>query len=308
MSSKVEAKRHHFLPQQAYLRRFSIAGKGEKIAVYRRGKAPFVTSLINVGVETDLYSLINQQGGLDRRLETEVLSSLDGRAVGVMDLLNNEPNKVALNTEELDTIHDSVALAMLRTPAFRDKLNRLDVELLERGERADPTIRSSLRQMNLAEEAIDFYIQAGLARAREIVAHPNYWLVRVGRFLELTAPVLRDKSAEILETDEIIITSDNPVVYDYNLGLLRSDLVFPIGSHRVLVFRTSCSRTYEAAFIPVRRITRAQARDLNLQTIKFAEQALFASVERQGIHRLLNAAKPPARMSLAERRFDVGNT
>ena len=291
-----EPKRHHFLAQQGYLRFFSVGAKGEKIVVYRRGKAPFVTGLANAGVESELYSMVDERGGFDRRIETLVLSPLDQLASGLMERLNRKSNSVVLSPEEVVTLYTVVALAYLRTPAFRDGLHRYDAELLKNEASFDPTVRADLRRASVPETEIDTYIEAGLASVRKIAVHPNYWLVRVGRFLELTLEELHRKSAEILEADEVVITSDHPVAIDYDLGFQNSDVIFPVGSHRILLMRRGWPQGFDNSRIPIRRIAGAQARAINAHTIRLAESALFASVEREGISRLFDATERPARM------------
>ena len=288
-------KRQHFLPQAGYLRFFSIGGRGEKIVVYPRGARTFITSLVNAGVEKDLYSLVDAQGRLNRDLERLVLSALDGKAASLMERLNSEKNLIELDRMEIETLYEMVAVAYLRTPSFRDGFRKHGSDVIESGE-IERFVDQDLANLGLSADRIDSCIRTALDNIRTTAAHRNYWLVRVGRLIELALPELASKRAEILETDEIVITCDHPVAIDYGAGIRGSDLVFPIGSHRVLVMRCISGRLVDNSRIPVRTIGRAQARELNRQTMRMAERTLFASIERAEIKQLFDRMAAPQRM------------
>ena len=116
----------------------------------------------------------------------------------------------------------------------------------------------------------------------------------MGRFLELLDEELRLKNAEILATDgEPVVTSDHPVARDDDLGVHNSNLIFPIGKRRILVFgNRSPQRLSGPLKIEVKSISAVQAREINKATIKHAGRFLLAAVKREPLKRLFDRTPP----------------
>jgi hypothetical protein len=291
-----EPKRHHYLPQHAYLRFFSVNAAGKKVFQYQRGGRPFTTNLRNVGVERSLYSLTDPAGRPNQDLEKLVLSRLDGRTAPIMQRLNQEENQVVLSDDELDVLHNIVTFALLRTPAFRDALRRLGSELIGNPDRFYPTMRAELSALGVPEEKIESHVENALQHVREVASQRDYWLIRVGRLATRTNDALRLKRVELLVVDnEMIVTSDHPVALDYTRGVLDSDLVFPVGSRRVLVMQTATGGGNSV--LPIRKISASDARQLNKQTMRHAENFLYAEAAHEKIRRLFDGTIKPTRLT-----------
>ncbi len=294
-----EPVRHHYLAQASHLRFFAIPGTADRVYLYRRGSEPREVAIRNVGAENNLYSLQDNSGGRHQDLEREVLAGLDGHAQPLMAKLNGVPAP-SLSPDEFDTLYEFVTLQLVRTPAFRHTLREYDRSILQRTDE-DLGMGEQLRSLlpTASAEVINSHIASARAAVQAMVEHPNYWLTRVGRFAEITYPVLRAKCVDLLVAEsQPIVTSDHPVAMDYGLGLSNSNLVFPIGARRVLRFRppTSGPGLGTSTFLPVVRISGAQARELNKTTIAHADSCVIASVKSDAVRRLFDATSRPARM------------
>jgi hypothetical protein len=295
-----EPVRHHYLPIAAYLHFFATELQPDSVYLYSRGKEPREVGLRDAGVEKFLYSMETEPGQFNQELEKVVTAALDARAVELMEKLNLSSHFADLSANEANLLRDFVSLQMVRTPAFRDSLSRFDLALLHKPEDIDRTAREDIRRFGseLSEPQVEEILKRAHQEVEKIVTGPNYWLVRVGRFLELLDEELRFKHAEIWATEnEAVVTSDHPVARDYELGVRNSNLIFPIGKRRVLVFRDRTTHRLSGPLkIDVKSMRPSQAREINKVTIKHAERFLLASVKRYSLRILFDRTYAPTRM------------
>jgi len=292
--------RHHYLPVAAYLRFFAIELRPKFVYQYARSEETRIVGLRDAGVEKSLYSMEIRPGQFNQDLEKQITAALDARAVELMEKMNTSTNVAALSADEANLLRDFVSLQMVRTPASRDSLLRFDRAWLAQPNEIDRIVRESLMRSGI--QMSDQQLSEAVERARrstdDIAASSNYWLTRIGRFLELLDEELRFKNAEIWSAEnEVIVTSDHPVGMDYELGVHNSNLIFPIGKHRVLVFRERTTQRLSGPLrIDVKSMPSIRAREINKTTIKHAERFLFASVKSDSIRKLFDATHSPARM------------
>jgi hypothetical protein len=62
------------------------------------------------------------------------------------------------------------------------------------------------------------------------------WFGSMTQFAQAVFDNLWPKRAELLSTAEYFVTSDHPMVVDYSSGVGPSEVFFPVGSHRALLF------------------------------------------------------------------------
>ena len=172
--------------------------------------------------------------------------------------------------------------------------------LLKKPEDIDLSVREDARLLDagLSEKQLEEILERAHRDIEKMVGERNYWLIRIGRFLELLDEELRLKRIEILATDdESVITSDHPVARSDNAGVRNSNLFFPIGKRRILAFTDrSAQRMSGPMKIDVKRIPGSLAREINKATIGHAEQFILGSVKRPPIKILFDRTSPPTRM------------
>src|SRR5713101_6569567 len=112
-----EARGHHFLPRQAYLKFFLAAEGSDQIYLYRRGlKSPVLTNVVNVAKERDLYAF-EQDGNTNREWETRFFAKIDGDLVPVFSKLSEDPiqSPLRLTKAEMERLIGFIAYQFLRT-------------------------------------------------------------------------------------------------------------------------------------------------------------------------------------------------
>jgi hypothetical protein len=293
----------HFLPRQAYLRFFCSPANPGKIYLYRRGSSPVLTNTFNVGKTRHLYSFSDDSGRLNHKIETSVLAPLDTSIQPVIERLNKGDGAVQLDRAEAETLIVFLAFQLVRTPAFRDHLYRFDSAMAS-------TVRTAVkpgeikdflaREMGLIppDDEIERYWESVSQGLIERISPTEYWLAHMSKLARSFVDAIELKSPQILRTPyEYFITSDFPIVLREGMNLTESDLFFPVGSHAALYLSARPRQKLGSALdLPVRRISSQQARTLNKSVVRWAENYLYAAVERMGLCQLFDRTRPPERM------------
>jgi hypothetical protein len=251
------------------------------------------------GKENYLYSFANESGEYDHRIEKRVMSRLDTQSTPVMVKLNRAVGSIVLSLHEADTLSSFVAFQAVRTPAFKRMLLQLDAEYLKKiSPLSLEELRRQIRQDlgDIDDDKIVRLYTNVISGGRKIAFDTRYWLSRMRRVVELTYNELAAKSVNLLlSRDEVILTCDHPVVINYNLGLRDTEVIFPIGSHAVLIFDTKGHRKPfgHAPHINSRELRGSEARAINRKIMESADTFVFAAVRNEGIRRLFDKTKKP---------------
>jgi hypothetical protein len=147
-------------------------------------------------------------------------------------------------------------------------------------------------------DEVQRYWESASQRIIEHFSAPEYWLRNIGRFARRFTDEIGLKRPRILRApDEYFVTSDYPVVINHGLGLVGSDLYFPVGSHTALYFHAKPEHELGPTLdIPSTRVSRRQARALNKRAMRSAEKYMYGAVGRDGLRRLFDGTAPPQRM------------
>jgi len=113
-------KRHHYLPE-SYLNGFTARGR---FWVFDRESRQFRPQTPkNTAVETDFYTVADEDGSKDRSLET-ALAPIDGKAAEVIRELEGTDSVSAIQIRVLALF---VALLRVRTPEFEEQQTQLQL-------------------------------------------------------------------------------------------------------------------------------------------------------------------------------------
>jgi hypothetical protein len=308
-----EARGHHFLPRQAYLKFFSTTEGSDQIYLYRRGlKSPVRTNVVNVARERDLYAF-EQDGKTNREWETRFFAKIDGDLVPVFSKLNEDPirSPLRLTKAEMEMLIGFMAYQFLRTPVFKDNRARNNSELCDRARRLSPEQIRQLRRVapkipaGVADTDEDFarLWSEAVDQAEPYLVDRRSWLGNMPQFAERIFDELWIKSVTLLTVDgDCFVTCDQPVIVDYNRGFGPSEVLFPVGSHHLLVFDASAKRDVadSSAELRVKRIDATEAGVFNQRILASAEKEAYAALSRDEIQHLLNATVAPDRFAVPD--------
>jgi len=224
------AKRQH-LSAQSYLRRF--ANGNDQVTVYdKRTGAEYTTSIANVEVEANFYTVPGPDGAPTDVIEKFIASEIEGRAVDAFDRL--VADRFPPTPEDRRTIAEFMALQMVRGRAFRN----MHDESAERAAAKEIKPRIELTP----EENERLQRTAGAAFLQMATAQP----FRMGTMLEMaekTLPYLLDAAWVLVRTAHAP-TSDLPVIpweektktAGFFIGLsVATEINFAVSPERVLV-------------------------------------------------------------------------
>ena len=110
------AKRHHFVPQ-FYLERFAISGQ---VFVRRREGRPFVSSCLNVAVESGFYDYGMPDGTKSKAIE-ERLGKCETATASVLRSLDDTMTAPPRGSSDRDVLCEYLGLQMTRTPEERER-------------------------------------------------------------------------------------------------------------------------------------------------------------------------------------------
>jgi hypothetical protein len=244
-------KRHHFLAQ-SYMRPW--ADSEDHVAARRRGQpASFTTNLINVAVESNLYTAEGPSGP-DDALEVELAEQVGGRIGDILELLRDDrvPRKESAAREEISHL---LAVQLVRTP---DHVGRMLFPITVAdfcGER--PVSRDGMRrylaEVHLGTEPTESETEGALAYVNGVlsmgpVTKAEAFQTLFGVARDQLAPALRTMawSVEICNracfiTSDLLLTvwRRRPDASGHTgTGLGSADEVwFPLGPHHLLALR-----------------------------------------------------------------------
>lgn len=167
-----------------------------------------------------------------------------------------------------------IAYQFLRTPIFKDNRARNSSILSDRARGLTPDQIKELRRVappippgvaDTDEEFAKLWAEA-VAQAEPYLTSKSSWLGNMPEFAERIFDEPWAKSVVLLTLDrDCFVTCDQPVVIDYNVGFRPSEVLFPVGSHRLLLFDASARRdsTRPSVELTVRVIDAAEAALLN---------------------------------------------
>ncbi|MGO9453541.1 MAG: DUF4238 domain-containing protein [Candidatus Binataceae bacterium] len=288
-----EPRRSHFLAQRGYLRHFAIAGRPGQIFLYQRGGTPVPTNIANVGLEKDLYAFKDPSGRLNCDIERNIFSRLDTFISPVLQRLNAERGEVTLTRAEAETLLVFTAFQFVRTPVFRDRWHTLGLEIIaEVSDLKGKELRDFLNQIGIdhpSDNVEDFW-RALIEDAVKPSYSAEQWLRKMPRLSRRILDLIAVKSPLLLRAnDEYFVTCDHPIVMDYQVGLPDAELLFPIGSHAVLYFRTLPKLDLGSTLtVPSRKISGDLARKINKRILFAADRFAYAAINRDGLRRLFH--------------------
>ena len=237
-----EPKRHHYLPQ-SYLSRFAdpatATRKKPQVWVWSlRDQTWRLTSVANVAVERDLYTMTDETGKPNRELES-VLADLEGK----VDAIVREKIVPQKELSEEDRAHLAVFIGTLRTriPAQHDNFGGFmnsvmgrfadfELELFERDPAAFAARCREITGEDLPADVTLQDLRDAFGRTR-----PNpEWLV--GKTLQVgaeTGHIIASMNWTFLLANEgaSFVTSDNPAVsYNHDAPMMfRGGIAPPSG-------------------------------------------------------------------------------
>lgn len=325
---KSSPRKQHFLPQEAYLRRFQRPDKPGQIYQYRReSKKIFPTGLHNVGCERDLYTVKNEQGIPDYRVETELFQILDSDLIPLFNNLNSPLHAAQLTSiltltqAELINVATFVSYQLQRLPAninsMEDTSNLMMKEIMKKITAMDTDFVGTLKKLTKEEpefqneefddEMCKAVRQNFLTGDYEIAKGDKYY---TGVALDIAykiIPLFLMKKVEIWQAPpgKFFITSDWPVIKIGSGGLIDAHVYFPIGSKTALFFRTkkipeppkNWNRLVE---LKVKQISEDLIEALNGKMIFNAEQVVLAGFLDTKILTILHSTTKPKRLSMGK--------
>jgi hypothetical protein len=240
------AKRHHHVPE-SYLRQF--ADERGNVMVYdrTRGLPPRLTSISNVAVKTNLYTVHDSNGEPSDLIESQWLSPIeDAFAEVVPRLLSATP---VVTGEERQRVSLFLALQHMRTLQFRNFLSDLTDALLR--------LEIAGRTQGLTPEAIPGVLDAWNPHASErertrlltIARDPQQratwdaepWIKAIMRHLPAMTQRLQSRAWLLVDAvSGSFLSGDRPVILGgpYPLAIDSAPCVFfPLSSHRLLILR-----------------------------------------------------------------------
>jgi hypothetical protein len=300
-------KGQHFLTQ-AYLRSFAIPSQPEFIWLYQRGRARVKTNIINAAKQTYLYSFRDSDGNANHEMETSYFGTIDNDAAPVLERLTavGSRDSIVLSSEEMEVLVGFIAHQVVRTPAFKTAqlghMAQAAINSRHPNDQEFKLIRQKAPADLLPPELSDEEARSLWAEAMadvEAQSHDNTsWLSVLPRFAQVLFNRLWVKPVELVgNSKEYFLTCDFPVVFDHEAGIGPSTVLFPIASHRALIFQPTVRPAWATAqgSITSREISPSSIREHNHAVVKAAERFVFGAVDRAGIQKVFEETSPPQR-------------
>ena len=262
-------KRHHYVPR-FYLDRFASSGR---VRVRRRDGNEFVTSTVNVAVESGFYAIESATGSNADEIE-RWFSEIEGQAAQSIRKIAESGEPPVPGSHDQLLLAGFLALQVSRTPEQRERLFfAVNVRRFASGREITVALVSEyLEQIHLGrtpsenerQAAFDF-VAAGAQHER---AQTNAEAVRVmvmtaqqvgPRLLERTWTVEVDRKGRLVTSDSPAVLWRNPSERDdfEGVGLQNAEEIrFPLDPHFQLVL-SKRPRT------PTARITSERVRSCN---------------------------------------------
>lgn len=244
------SKRHHFLPQ-SYLRAW--ANDRDQVLVRRRDRdVSFTTSIINVAVQANLYSMPGEDGP-DDRIERE-LARIEGPLATLLDQVRNHRTPRP-GSQERSHLSDLIALQIVRTPEYFDFWTMAGRVAEFTGERPVSLagVRRFLTEAYLVDPPSDGEVQGAsdfvnVALLQDLPEKSEMFDVMFRIAREEIAPRLEQKAWAVERTSgPPFVTTDRPVsvwrrdpaaMSRIGAGIESADEIrFPLGPRQLLVMR-----------------------------------------------------------------------
>src|SRR6266851_4200320 len=121
--SMSKAIQTHYLPKKAYLSFFTKPG-ARTIYMYQRDQPPIELTIENAGRERNLYCYRDAEGNLNSDVE-KWFERLESGAYPTLGTLNEALEDFDLSLEDWRKVSEFLAAQLLRTPAWRRKLEEM---------------------------------------------------------------------------------------------------------------------------------------------------------------------------------------
>ena len=240
----------HYLPKKAYLSFFTKSG-ARTIYMYQRDQPPIELTIENAGRERNLYCYRDAEGNLNSDVE-KWFERLESVAYPTLGTLNEALEDFDLSLEDWRKVSEFLAAQLLRTPAWRRKLEEM----------YGATAKAFMMKMasddrswdSINREAPSKFPDMDLGKLRRFVLSGEYdvsmtggaayFLSNIVKSWESAARSFFFRNPILLRTkeQEAFVTSDSPVLMvrhpkspDYmGTGVINSKFLAPIGSARAL--------------------------------------------------------------------------
>jgi len=318
--TKRPAEQHHFLPKNAYLKRFAIPDRPGIIYQYKRGCEPIAIGIVNAARERDLYSFEGVTSDRSSSVET-ALGKLEDIAAPVLDRLEAATQKFTVDLSAKHDLISFLAFQAFRTPAQRDAIGGLTEEMLMKmmkfpspdGKSSFETTLDEVEKLHpeLPKEGKEKVLQAFRAGQINVKVDPQFAMASAMMPAMDVIPYLLVKEMALVKAPPktFFITSDHPVVLvrrngvpDQLGGFAYSNIVFPVGRSTIL-FLANPDQIPERVedspcSIRVGTATPERVDATNKLTIQHAERFIFGPENRPMLKRLFDETKPPQRFAL----------
>ncbi len=327
----MRSKQHHYVPE-FYLKSFAIQTGGNNegnLWRFERGaNLPIPIPPRRAAVEMDYNTVVLATGEKTDAFE-KFLSSIE---TGVSSIL---PNAICTEARALDQMEREklaffIVISMLRVPESRKRINKLRADmaemLMQTAARVPGRFESLMEQI---EARTGKKPEATPQQVREYILGRKY-KIKVPSIVSLDMmfreakelwPVVFHMEWNVLtvESDDLFLTSDNPVVYrnPHARGFwggafmdVGVELTFPISPRRCLVAThdaqlrqkaIACSTPQEISRLisstPVKMTygtaSNVIAREINRRTVSSATRWVFSSTRNASLQKLMEKHFPP---------------
>jgi len=309
---------HHYLPKQAYLKFFESPQNKDFIWMYQRGEETILVNTKNVAKERHLYSFTDDDGKYNTQLES-ALAEMETVASKILKKINDSNAPIILTLQEKMDLSYFLAMQVARTPAYRDMLKQLAVELVKLHMQTLASNEKAFKHaMHEVKKDKPEMPDVSIKEMREFIfgekymiemGNSNYFLkqaIQSGDHLYPTIMmkdifVLRSQSVELITSDYPVTLISNPAIPPfYAGGFLMSGILIPIGTNSALFCKNPDDpkmppKNYDKILVGYKEIAPAYARWINKVTINHAERFLFGSVSNQKIKELFDRTSTPKR-------------
>lgn len=317
--AKKPAEQHHFLPKNAYLKRFAIPDRPSLIFQYKRGSEPVAIGIVNAARERDLYVFAGGDQKEQLPMET-ALAQLEDAASPVLDKLEAATQNISLDLAEKRDLMFFLAYQAFRTPAQRDAIGGLTEEMLMRMMKFVGNGKSQFERTldeveklhpELPKEGKERLLQAFKAGGINVKVDPQYAMAAAMIPATDIFPCLMMKEMALIKApkESFFITSDHPVMLARRIGLPEylggfafSNIVWPLGRGTVLFLANPDQIPERPEDSPckvhVGTATLDRINITNKMTIEHAERFMFSPQNDLAHKALFDGTTPPQRFSL----------
>ncbi|MEN9340274.1 MAG: hypothetical protein RIQ62_1586, partial [Bacteroidota bacterium] len=291
---------HHYLPKNAYLKYFETSEKPGFVWFYQRREEPILVSTSNLAKERHLYSFIDERGEQNTDLET-AFTEMEVVVSGTIEKLNMSDGSILISAQEKSELAYFLAMQFVRTPAFRNTLERQAAELVKTHMKMFASNEGAFkRALEETKKEKPDMPEVSYEDMREFVfgekytinmGNKNYFLKQAIQVGDHIFPTVMMKDMFILKSKSVgYITSDYPVNLIshpgipafFRGGFLMSDIIFPIGRHTALFCKNPDKpkeppNKDEKISIGYREVQPEWTKEVNKITINHADRFLFGA-------------------------------